>query len=130
MSAKSLQSYLTLCDPKNYSSPGSSVHGILQAIFLYWSGLPLPPPGDLPKSEIKPRSPAPPTAQMDSSPLSRWGRSARHPGKLRDMSYLAPCFPFKIWSVQKHHRVDCLREQLESFFCKKLQKPRVLFRAS
>ena len=28
--AKSLQLCLTLCDPEDYSSPGSSVHGILQ----------------------------------------------------------------------------------------------------
>ena len=29
--AKSLQSWLTLSDPVDYSPPGSSVHGILQA---------------------------------------------------------------------------------------------------
>ena len=29
-------SCLTLCDPKNCSSPGSSVHGILQARILEW----------------------------------------------------------------------------------------------
>ena len=34
------QSCLTLCDPMDCSSPGSSVHGILQA--KYWSGLPFP----------------------------------------------------------------------------------------
>ena len=34
------QSYLTLCDPMDYSPPGSSVCGI-----LYWSGLPFPSPG-------------------------------------------------------------------------------------
>ena len=33
------------------SPPGSSVHGILQA--EYWSGLPFPPPGDLPDPGIK-----------------------------------------------------------------------------
>ena len=27
------KSYLTLCDPRDYSLPGSSVHGILQVIF-------------------------------------------------------------------------------------------------
>ena len=27
---------LTLCDPMDYSSPGSSVHGILQARILEW----------------------------------------------------------------------------------------------
>ena len=40
MRAKSLQSYLTLCDPINYSSPGSSVHGILQARILEWIAIP------------------------------------------------------------------------------------------
>ena len=34
MPAKSLQSCLTLCDPMDYSPPGSSVHGILQARIL------------------------------------------------------------------------------------------------
>ena len=34
--------------------PGSSIHGILQA--KYWSGLPVPPPGDLPYPGIKPTS--------------------------------------------------------------------------
>ena len=34
--AKSLQSCLTLCDPMDCSLPGSSVHGILQAITPEW----------------------------------------------------------------------------------------------
>ena len=34
--ALSLQSYLTLCDPMDYSPRGSSVHGILQARILEW----------------------------------------------------------------------------------------------
>ena len=34
--AKSLQSYLTLCDPIDGSPPGSSVPGILQARTLEW----------------------------------------------------------------------------------------------
>ena len=46
----------TLCDPMNCSLPGSSIHGIFQARILEW--LPFPPPGDLPNSGIKPRSPA------------------------------------------------------------------------
>ena len=37
--AKSLQSWLTLCDPIDGSPPGSSVPGI-----LHWSGLPFPSP--------------------------------------------------------------------------------------
>ena len=34
--AKLLQSCLTLCDPRDYSLPGFSVHGILQARILEW----------------------------------------------------------------------------------------------
>ena len=49
------QSCLTLCDPTDYSLPGSSVHGILQARVLEWIAIPL---GDLPNPGIKPRSPA------------------------------------------------------------------------
>ena len=37
----------------------------------YWSGLPFPPPGDLPDPGIEPTSPA---LQADSLPLSHWGR--------------------------------------------------------
>ena len=32
----------------------------------YWSGLPCPPPGDLPDAGIEPASPMPPTLQKDS----------------------------------------------------------------
>ena len=49
--AKSLQSCLTLCYPMDFCSPGSSVHEILRQ--EYWSGLPCPPPGDLPDPEIE-----------------------------------------------------------------------------
>ena len=54
MCAKSLQSCPTLCDPMDCSPPGSSVHGLLQT--KYWSGLPCPPPGDLPNPGIEPMS--------------------------------------------------------------------------
>ena len=36
MHTKLLQSCPTLCDPIDYSPPGSSVHGILQARILEW----------------------------------------------------------------------------------------------
>ena len=32
-----VQSYQTLCDPMNYSPPGSSVHGISEASILEWA---------------------------------------------------------------------------------------------
>ena len=44
------QSSLTLCDPMDYSPPGSSVHGIFQARILEWVAVPFSrgssPPGD------------------------------------------------------------------------------------
>ena len=35
-----IQLCLTLCDPTDCSSPGSSVHGILQARILEWGAIP------------------------------------------------------------------------------------------
>ena len=41
----------------DYSSPGSSVHGILLFSWQeYWSGLLCPPPGDFPDPGIEPTS--------------------------------------------------------------------------
>ena len=40
MHAKSIQSCPTLCDCMDYSLPGSSVHGILQAWILEWVVIP------------------------------------------------------------------------------------------
>ena len=51
MCAPLLQSCLTVCDPKDYSPAGSSVHGILQARILEWAAM--PPPGDLPNPGIE-----------------------------------------------------------------------------
>ena len=45
----------TLCDPMDSSSPGSSVHVILQTRILEWVAI--PSPGDLPDPGIEPRSP-------------------------------------------------------------------------
>ena len=53
----------TLCDPMDYSPPGSSVHGDSPGKNTGWSGLPCLSPGDLPNPGIEPR---PPTMQADS----------------------------------------------------------------
>ena len=39
----------------------------------YWSGLPFPPPGDLPNPGIKPISPVSPALQIDALLLNHWG---------------------------------------------------------
>ena len=46
----------TLCDPVDCSLPGTSSMGFSRQ--EYWSGLPLPSPGDLPNPGIEPGSPA------------------------------------------------------------------------
>ena len=51
MHAKSLQSWLTLCNPMDCGPPGSSVHGILQARRVEWVAM--PSSGDLPDLGIK-----------------------------------------------------------------------------
>ena len=40
MKVKVAQSCPTLCDPVNYTIPGSFVHGILQARILEWIAVP------------------------------------------------------------------------------------------
>ena len=47
-------SVVFICDSRDCSLPGSSVHGILQARILEL--LPCPPPGDLPDPGIEPTS--------------------------------------------------------------------------
>ena len=49
---------LTLCDPMDYSPPGSSVHEILQARILEWVAM--PSSKDLSEPGIKPISLTPP----------------------------------------------------------------------
>ena len=53
MHAKSLQSCLILCDPMDCSQAPLSMGFSRQE---YWSGLPFPPPGDLPNLGIEPAS--------------------------------------------------------------------------
>ena len=67
-----LQSCLTLCDPIDYSPPGSSSMGFSGQ--EHWSRLPCPHPGDLPDSGTEPRSPA---LQADTLLLSHGGSTKR-----------------------------------------------------
>ena len=51
MCAKSLQSYPNHCDPMDCSLPGSLSMGFSRK--EYWSGLPCPPPGNLPDPGVE-----------------------------------------------------------------------------
>ena len=68
------QSWQTLCDPMDCSLPGSSAHGVSRQ--EYWSGLPCPPPGNLPNPGIKPGSAA---LQADSLPSEPRGKPQCRP---------------------------------------------------
>ena len=63
------QSCLTLCDPRDYSLPGSYVYGIFQARILEWVAFPFS--RELPNQGIEPRSPA---LQADSLPSEPPGK--------------------------------------------------------
>ena len=81
-----VHSCLTLCDPLDYSLPGSSVCGILQARTLEWVAC--ASPVDLPNPVIEPMSPV---LQADSLPTEP-------PGKLKNtgvgsLSLLQGIFP-------------------------------------
>ena len=69
---KSLQSCLTLCDPMDYSLQAPLSMGFCRQ--EYWSGLPRPPPGDLPNPGIKPTSLASLAFQADSLPTEPPGK--------------------------------------------------------
>ena len=55
-----VSSGVTLFDPMDYSLPGASVHGTLQARMLEWVAI-SPPPGDLPNPRMEPKSLMPPS---------------------------------------------------------------------
>ena len=63
------QSCPTLCDPMDYSPPGSSSMEFSRQ--EYWDGLPFPSPRDLPDPGIEPRSPA---LQADALPSELLGK--------------------------------------------------------
>ena len=64
------------CDPMNCSLPGYSSIGFSRQEYL--SGLPCPPPGDLPNSGIRPTFPAPLASQTDSLPTEPPGKPEKN----------------------------------------------------
>ena len=62
-----VQSCRTLCDPMDYSPPGFTVHGILQARILKL--IAFPSPGGLPDPGMEAESPALQADSLPSEPL-------------------------------------------------------------
>ena len=89
-----------LWDPRDYSTPGSSVHGILQARKLEWVALPFS--GDLPNPGVEPVSPVAPALQADSLPLSHQGMPSYMPAWVLNKHTLwcwysfLKCFPEQV----------------------------------
>ena len=86
---------LTFCDPMDCSLPGPLSTGFSRQ--EYWSGLPFPSPGNLPKPGVEPRSRA---SQNDSSSLShqdRWHVSNASPLENLDESCFHNCFLHLTW---------------------------------
>ena len=63
------QSCPTLCESMDCNLPGSCPWEFSRQ--GYWSGLPCPPPGDLPNPRIEPRSPALQAGSLPSVPLGK-----------------------------------------------------------
>ena len=78
------QSYLTLCNPKDCSLPGFSVHGILQARILGWVALSFS--RDFPNPGIEPRSPS---LQADSLPSEPPGKPKLYSEKVFGKTYIS-----------------------------------------
>ena len=78
----SAQFCLTLCDPIDYSPPGSSVRELSRQ--EYWSGWQFPTPGDLSNPGTEPRSPS---LQADSLPAEPPGSPGRMEWNTIPMEY-------------------------------------------
>ena len=93
----------TLCDPMDFSPPGSSVPGISQARILEWLAISFQgfPPWDLPNPEIKPPSPA---LQEDSLPPSH----ERSPGEQHGRFLMYHRSSTLYWGID----ISCARKNL------------------
>ena len=81
------QSCLTFCDPMNCSL--WALLSIKLSRQKYYSGLPFPPPGNLPDPGIEPTSPAFPGLQVDSLSTESLGRTHSYkPKYLISLAYL------------------------------------------
>ena len=104
--AQSLQPCTTFCGPVDCGPLGSSVRGFLRG--EYWSGLPCPPPGDLPNPGIE-------HASLASSVLQEDSLLTEPPGKHPDKPYMVPiskkpqCIEFSLSSLHsKLPEVSCM----------------------
>ena len=68
-----------------------------------WSGLPCPPPGDLPDPGIKPASVVFPALEVDSLPLSHEGSPINHWGNAGENHKILIMFPLKLLKLKTYN---------------------------
>ena len=96
--AKSLQLSLTLCDPMDHIPPGFLSMGFSKQ--EHWSGLPCPPPGDLPDSGIEPKS-----LMSPASACGFFTSSVTWEALVIRILFSKYSFPTSLYSVQSLSRV-------------------------
>ena len=94
------QSCLTLCDLRDHSLPGSSVHGI----FKVRIGLPFSSPGDLSDPGIEPGSPGPPAIHQGNCHSTSW--ICWRINELLHAKYL------KMYLMHRKHRINILLDSV------------------
>ena len=116
----------------NYIPTGSSVHGFSRQ--ECWSGLPFPPPGDLPNLAIQRGSPS---LQADSLPKQTFNLSVQLssvvllPGESHGRRSLVDCSPWSHWEsdtterLNFHFSLSCIGEgNGNPLWCSCLENPR------
>ena len=81
----------------------------------YWSGLPLPPPRDLPDAGIEPPSPVSPALLVDSLSLSHWG-SPNNKKKNEIMSFAATRMELEIITLNEVSQREKDKYHMTSFY--------------
>ena len=82
---------LPLCYPLDYSRQAPLSIGIFQE--KYWSGLPFPPPGDLPDPGTEPKSLMSPALQVDSLFMAAVTICSDFGAQKDKVSHCFHCFP-------------------------------------
>ena len=102
------QSCLTLCDPKYCTRQTPLSMGFSRQ--ESWSGLPCPPPGDLPNPGTEPMSPS-------SSALAVGFLTSKPPGKLSPVPYAPVIKCNQSWKMKTHALISpTSKEKLHSIW--------------
>ena len=106
----------TIFNPMNCSPPGPSAHGILQE--EYWSGLPCPPPADLPNPGIEPASlTSPALARGFFTTSASWKAQGEGSGRISWSSSISLYYPWLVWYLRSWARQHQEQSSQREGFC-------------